>query len=121
MAKEAAGELSDSLSDLSADIYGGNFQRERDRQLGAANTLNQGFLTERGLQEGASRDLLSGFLNERGLQQDAATTLGEQGIRASAVAPSLAGLDFQDLNALLNVGNQRQDQNQAYIGGGRRK
>lgn len=36
---EAAGETSDALAQLSNSIYGGNYQRERDRQLGAANTL----------------------------------------------------------------------------------
>lgn len=36
---EAAGEAADALSGLSNSIYGGNYQRERDRQLAAAGQL----------------------------------------------------------------------------------
>lgn len=38
---EASGDVTDSLSDLATNIYGGNYQQERARQLNAANALNQ--------------------------------------------------------------------------------
>lgn len=41
VATDAAGELADSLGRLSTDIYGSNYQTERQNQLNAANQLNQ--------------------------------------------------------------------------------
>lgn len=88
-AGEAAGQATDSLADLSADIYGGNYQAERDRMMGASNTLQQGYLAERGLQDRAGADRLGGYLSERGLQDSAAQArqqgyLSERGFQEGA-------------------------------------
>lgn len=39
MAARSGGELSDTLAKLKADIYGGNYQQERDRQVGAQTSM----------------------------------------------------------------------------------
>ena len=45
----AAGEVSDSLAQLANQVYGGNYQRERDRQLQAAGQLGSLSQAQQGL------------------------------------------------------------------------
>lgn len=76
---DASGQLSDTIGNMATDIYGGNYQQERSRQLSAASNLGNNALNA-------------------AAQQNAAQS------GAAQLAPQLAETDYNDANRLLGVG-----------------
>jgi len=81
----AGGELTDSLGQLAANIYGGNYQQERDRQVQAATGLTS-----------TGTNLYNTGVNER------TTALG--------LSPTIAGAEYTDAEKLAGVGQQEEQQ-----------
>lgn len=93
---EAARPLAaQELNDLASNIYGGDYQNERNRQAQFAGQLNsigaQGYENERSRMAGD-------ISQQRGLQGQLA-----------ALSPVLAGQDYADIQALQGVGSQYED------------
>lgn len=78
--------LGDTANRLATDIYGGNYARERQNQLSAANTLGGLYGQERG-------NMMS--------------TMG--------LSPTLANMDYQDLGQLGAVGAARENQQRQLV------
>lgn len=100
---QAAGKVSDSLSQLANQIYGGNYQKERDRQLNAANSL--GSLSQSaqslGLQAvGQGANLYNQGQNQDIQRRNLALNFGQQNDQN----------DIQRRNLAANLYNQGQNQ-----------
>lgn len=78
--------LGNQLGNMGAQIYGGAYESERDRQMGAASTLQDVGLG--GI--GALGDMYSGIDQSRA--------------RAGALAPTMAGLEYGNIDRLAGVG-----------------
>lgn len=93
----AQGELAQQLGDVATNIYGGNYQLERQRQLEAARQLG-------------SMGLAQGQLGADiyGRQQ-------QTGIQAGALVPTLADLQYGDIDQLMRAGGIEQQQQQRGI------
>lgn len=76
---DAAGQVADTLSGLSNDIYAGNYQLERDRMIGAANSLGGLSQTQQGL-----------GLQAMGQGSDLFSTLRGQNVSAANAANAAA-------------------------------
>lgn len=94
---QASGRVSDSLAGLANQIYGGNYQRERDRQLGAAGQLGS-----QGLQAGG---LDAGVYGAQLQQQSNLAGLSNQ----------LANQDYTDIYQLLGAGGLVEGQDQRVL------
>jgi hypothetical protein len=94
---DAAGQYGKSLSDLSANIYGGNYANERQNQLGAAGQLGQ-----LGLGGIGAQGSLYGQIS------------ADQG-RAGAFAPQASQIDWNNIDRLAGVGSAVQQQGQLGI------
>lgn len=89
--------MAEELGDLASNIYGGAYENERNRQLQAAMQSQQ---------IGAS-----GYEAERNrMAQDLQAQAGRQ-FGVAGLAPSLAGQDYADLEALYGVGGRYEDLN----------
>lgn len=66
--------LGDSLALGSANLYGANYDAERTRQLGAANSLLASSNATQGIRATGAGGLTANYNAERGRQQQAATT-----------------------------------------------
>lgn len=102
------------------------YESERQRQMQAAGGLNQADIQRRGL---ASQQ----YLGERGLGQQALVGGGNLGLggigamgdlygaqqqaqaRAGALAPAAAGMDYQNIDRMLQTGAMTEDQAQRLI------
>lgn len=83
---DAAGQLADALGGMGAQLYGGTYESERERQQQA---LGQGLLA-------------SGMFQ----QAEEAERMRQQ--QMIGVAPELAGFDYNDINMLARLGGQRE-------------
>lgn len=95
---KAAGEVSDSLGALANQIYGGNYQQERDRQLQAAGQLGSLSQAQQGLglqAAGQGADLYNTGqaqdISRRGLAANIAGQEGQQDISRRSLAGSVYG------------------------------
>jgi len=77
LATDAAGELSQTLGNMASNIYGGNYQAERGRQMQAADSATNLLGTRAGIQRGAA-----------------------------ALAPAAAAMDWQNIDRLRGVGQE---------------
>lgn len=85
-AEGAGNSLARGLGSASAQIYGTNFENERQRQMQAMQGLSQNRNYERGLQQ-----------------------------QAIGMAPQLAASDYNDLDKLMGIGQYQQQQQQQGI------
>lgn len=83
---QAQDQLGSQLGNMAANIYGGAYQNERGLQMGAANQLSQNALGG----VGASGNLYG--------------AIDQAQSRAGALAPSMAGLEYGNLDRLMNIG-----------------
>ena len=99
---KAYDQLGRSLEGMGAQMYGQNYQSERDRMMQAASGIQGAFDTSlsRGLQAGSQAD--SAFNAERNNM-----------LQSTAMAPMLAQADYADFDRLMGVGDQVQNQAQA--------
>ena len=91
---ETAGQFSDSLGSLAADVYGGNYQRERERQMQASGMLQQGGLAG----AGALNSLYGSVDSSRA--------------KAGSLAPVMTGLEYGNIDQLAGVGGMVDQQSQ---------
>lgn len=108
-----AGNVSDSLAQLSNQIYGGNYQQERDRQLQAAGQLGSLSQNQQGLGLQAAGQGANFFNQLQGNQlQAGGLDLGAFGqqIGLAGLAPALANVDYSDIGQLLGVGGRVEGQ-----------
>ncbi len=102
--QNAAGQVSDSLAGLSNDIYGGNYQRERDRQLNAAYQLGNLTQSQQSLGANVFNQLQGNQLAAAGIDAGVyGQQLGQQNV-FGGLANSLANQDYMDLEQLKGVG-----------------
>ena len=94
---DAAGQFSDSLSSLGANIYGGNYQAERDRQMQASNVLQQG-----GLAGGGLLGNLYGNVDQ-------------SMARAATMTPAHSAMQYGNIDQLGQVGSMVDQQAQNYL------
>ena len=107
-ASQAAGKLTDSLSGLSADLYGGAYDADRQRQLAAGRQLHgEGLRT--GL--GATEQQLRAGLGGLGSAHSASGQVLQGGLGALQAGVNAAGNQLQGglsgLNALLGASGQQ--------------
>lgn len=103
--QDATQGFGNSLADLSANIYGGNYAQERQNQLGAANSLTSNALNAGGaLQQGGVAGIggLGGLYGN--ISQDQA--------RAGTLSPQASQFDWNNIDRLLGVGSAVQGQSQ---------
>lgn len=116
MAGEAAGQLTDSLGDMAASVYGNAYESERGRQMDAASQLGQLSLAEGGQNLAAQTDaarlgLTAGQSNQQaalnaGLaNQDAAMQAQQMGLNAD-LANQQAGMQGLQLGLNADLANQ---------------
>lgn len=103
----ASEQLGDTLSDLGNQIYGQNYQSERERMMQAANSLGGFDTTEQGYGLQASTanaaNALNRNINQANLVQDARTfNFGNDQQRA------LANAAYQQDARMFNIGNDQQ-------------
>lgn len=103
----ASEQLGDTLSDLGNQIYGQNYQSERERMMQAANSLGGFDTTEQGYGLQASTanaaNALNRNINQANLVQDARTfNFGNDQQRA------LANAGYQQDARMFNIGNDQQ-------------
>ena len=91
----AAGDLGDALAGMGANLYGGNYQQERGRQMQALGLGSQDYQFGQNLGLGAAGEAQRGMGILGSLQQGAA-----------GLAPTAAGLDWQNIDRLRGVGSQ---------------
>ncbi len=102
--QNAAGQVSDSLAGLSNDIYGGNYQRERDRQLSAASQLGNLSQAQQYLGANVFNQLQGNNLAAAGIDAGVyGQQLGQQNV-FGGLANSLANQDYVDIGQLKGVG-----------------
>ncbi len=102
--QNAAGQVSDSLAGLSNDIYGGNYQRERDRQLSAASQLGNLSLANQSLGANVFNQLQGNQLAAAGIDAGVyGQQLGQQNV-FGGLANSLANQDYVDIEQIKGVG-----------------
>jgi hypothetical protein len=102
---DAAGQYGKSLSDLATNIYGGNYQSERDRQLSASGTL--GGLYDAGRNRQVQAGGVAGNLGLGGIN---ATTglfdsISGDRARAAGMVPTASALDWANIDRLTGVGS----------------
>lgn len=96
--------LARNLGDLSANIFSTGYENAANRSLSAAGQLSSGAANQANVRGTAANNLNTN-----------ANTQAGQKIQASALAPSLAGADYTDLQNLLNVGGAQDAQSAAQI------
>lgn len=89
--------LGDQLGGMAADIYGGAYESERDRMLGAANSLQSGALAGMG-----------------GLGDLYGRVSADQG-QAGALSGQLSGQEWNNIGKAMGVGGMVDDKAQNYI------
>lgn len=131
-------DLGNTLSGLANDIYGQNYQFERGNQINAANLIQNASNAENSLRLGAGNALndaaraadatqlqrlgLAGSLSNQnltnqmtasGLMNDAFQSGLDNQMRGIYATPNIANMDYQDIQAISQVGADREAYNQA--------
>lgn len=101
------GARADQLNNLANDIYGGNFQQERNRQLQAAGQLSGQGAGALGQLAGQQYGAGQGALDR---QLSAAGQIGQQQLAAAGQAIPLAREDYFDIGQLGQVGSAVEQQ-----------
>jgi hypothetical protein len=112
----AAGQVSDTLGDLANQIYGGNFQRERDRQLAAAGQLGSLSQAQQGLglqAAGQGANLFNQALG-RDIQRRGLESQNILGARGQDLQAQIASQRNELQASLANQQNQLAQQQQAF-------
>lgn len=105
---DAGGELAQGLGNLGAQIYGGAYEGDRNRQYGASSQL-MGY----GDQE---RDRLYGaFEANKGRRFGAASQLADLRMQAAGMAPQAQQMDIDRLSGALMAGDRIQGQRQREV------
>lgn len=144
LALDSADELGQNLSDLAGNMYGNNYQQERDRQLQASGLLSQDDLSRRGLNadvynQGQGRMLdagragltdnldrlrLGGDLYNQSSNRTIDAANASTGLLsaqhdaasgAASMAPQAAGLDYLNIANLGQVGDQVEGKGQEVL------
>lgn len=115
----AQAKVGDQLTNLATGIYGGAYDADRNRQAQAAQALTGAYQQDVQAKLGAG-GFLSGIYDQ-GLQRQlyGSQLLGQLGqndvgnmLQAAQLAPSLAGMDWQDLGQAFNAANYGQQRAQ---------
>ncbi len=110
--QNAAGQVSDSLAGLSNDIYGGNYQRERDRQLNAAYQLGNLTQAQQSLGSNVFNQLQGNQLAAAGIDAGVyGQQLGQQNV-FGGLANALANQDYMDIEQIKRVGEHYDQRSQ---------
>ena len=97
-------------SDLANQIYGGNYQMERGRMMQAAGMGSQDDLARRNMDQNAYQFNQNLGLGAAGELNRLAGIQGTIQQGAAGMAPTAAGLDWQNLDRLASVGGAREGQ-----------
>jgi len=98
--------LGKGLGQLGADLYGGNYQQERARQMQAMGLASQDDLSRRGMDQSAYQFQQNLGLGAAGEANRGLGITGSLQQGAAGLAPTAAGLDWQNIAQLGNVGSQ---------------
>ncbi len=119
---QGAQPLQQALADAASNIYGGAYQNERNLQQQAASSLASNYTNAQNLQQQAAMGIASNYNTGLAMQQQGAQSLAnnynnERGLQQQAIgmAPTLAGQDYIDLNALMGLGQYQQGTQQNII------
>lgn len=114
--------LADSLGDVANDVYGQNYQLERQRQLGTAESLMGMDAQNRALRLGAAgqledmdrtRDQMR--LQASGMVMDDDARRTSQALQAAGMSPMLSAARYGDADALMRLGGMQEGKAGEYI------
>jgi hypothetical protein len=109
----------DSLGNLANQVFGGNFQAERARQMQATGMLGQDFQTERARQMAAAGSDLAQQMQGAQAYGNFYDANQARRLQAAQLAPNIANMEQQyglnSANALMGIGGMQQNLGQQYM------